>query len=50
MGYVLIFALSAFNATNMFAAIITLSLVGIVLVYAAQAVERRLLHWSPEFR
>ena len=34
----------------MFAALTALSLVGVALVYAIQAVERRLLHWSPEFR
>lgn len=50
MGYVMIGALAALNATDMFAAITILSLTGLMLVYIVQAVERRILHWSSEFR
>ena len=49
MGYLMISALAALNATDMFAAIGVLSLVGLILVYLVQAVERRVLHWSQEF-
>ena len=38
------------NATDMFATITMLGIIGIVLVTAISAVERRLLHWAPEFR
>lgn len=50
MGYMIISALAALNATNMFAAIAILRLAGLVLVYSVQSVERRVLHWSTEFR
>lgn len=50
MGYVMINALAALNATDMFAAITILSLAGLMLVYSVQLVERRVLHWSTEFR
>lgn len=50
MGYVMILALSALDATAMFAAIGVLSFVGLALVYAVRLVERHLLHWSVEFR
>jgi NitT/TauT family transport system permease protein len=50
VGYLMIVSLSTLNAAEMFAALTSLSIVGVVLVYAIQAVERRLLHWSPEFR
>ncbi len=50
VGYLMIVSLSTLNAAEMFAALTSLSLVGVLLVYAIQAVERRLLHWSPEFR
>jgi NitT/TauT family transport system permease protein len=43
-------ALATLNATDMFAAITILSLVGVCLVYLLSAIERRLLHWSSEFR
>lgn len=46
----IISALAALNATNMFAAIAILRLAGLVLVYSVQSVERRVLHWSTEFR
>ena len=46
----MITALATLNATDMFAAVTLLSIVGIVLVYAVTWVERRLLHWAPEFR
>jgi NitT/TauT family transport system permease protein len=50
MGYLIITSLSTLNATDMFATITLLSLLGIVLVTAIRQVERRLMHWSPEFR
>lgn len=50
MGYLMITALATLNATDMFAAVTLLSVVGIGLVYLVTALERRLLHWSPEFR
>ncbi|MCC6867454.1 MAG: ABC transporter permease [Burkholderiales bacterium] len=50
MGYLMITALATLNATDMFAAVTLLSIVGIVLVYGVTFLERRLLHWSPEFR
>lgn len=50
MGYLMITALATLNATDMFAAVTLLSVVGIGLVYGVTVIERRLLHWSPEFR
>lgn len=50
MGYLMITALATLNATDMFAAVLLLSVVGIGLVYLVTLIERRLLHWSPEFR
>ncbi len=50
MGYLMITALATLNATDMFAAVTLLSTVGIGLVYCVTLLERRLLHWSPEFR
>lgn len=50
MGYLITTALATLNATDMFATITVLGLVGIVLVSAISAIERRLLHWAPEFR
>ena len=50
MGYLMITALATLNATDMFAAITLLSLVGVVLVAIVSVVERRVLHWSAEFR
>lgn len=50
MGYVMILALASLNATDMFAAITVLSIVGLVLVYAVRSVEKSVLHWSSEFR
>lgn len=50
MGYLMTTALATLNATDMFAAVTLLSAVGIVLVNILTALERRLLHWSPEFR
>ena len=50
MGYMMITALATLNATDMFAAVTLLSIVGIVLVYCVTWLERRLLHWAPEFR
>lgn len=49
MGYLIVSALSTLNATEMFAAITLLGLVGIALVALAERVERRLLRWSPQF-
>jgi len=50
MGYLMITALATLNATDMFASVTLLSVVGIGLVYSVTRLERRLLHWSPEFR
>jgi NitT/TauT family transport system permease protein len=50
MGYLMITALAMLNATDMFASVTLLSVVGIALVYGVTVIERRLLHWSPEFR
>jgi NitT/TauT family transport system permease protein len=50
MGYLMITALATLNATDMFASVTLLSIVGIGLVYSVTLLERRLLHWSPEFR
>jgi NitT/TauT family transport system permease protein len=50
MGYLMITALAMLNATDMFASVTLLSVVGIGLVYGVTQIERRLLHWSPEFR
>ena len=50
MGYLMIFALSSMNATNMFAVITVLSIVGMLLVYSVTFIERRLLHWTAEYR
>lgn len=50
MGYLMITALATLNATDMFAAVTLLSIVGIGLVYSVTLLERRLLHWSAEFR
>lgn len=50
MGYLMILALSSMNATNMFAVIAMLSIVGLILVYSVTFVERRLLHWTAEHR
>jgi len=50
MGYLMITALATLNATDMFASVTLLSVVGIGLVYGVTQLERRLLHWSPEFR
>jgi NitT/TauT family transport system permease protein len=50
MGYQMILALAAMNATNMFATVFVLSIVGLCLVYGVQFFERRLLHWTSEFR
>ena len=49
IGYLITTALATLNATDMFAAITILSLVGVCLVYLLSAIER-LLHWSSEFR
>jgi len=50
MGCVMILALASLNATDMYAAISVLSIVGLVLVYAVRSVEKSVLHWSSEFR
>lgn len=50
MGYLMVTALATLNATDMFAAVTLLSIVGIALVYAVTWIERKLLHWAPEFR
>ena len=46
----MISALAALNATDMFAAITVLSVVGLALVYSVRLVEKAVLHWSAEFR
>lgn len=50
MGYLMTTSLATLNATDMFASITLLSLVGLSLVFLIRAFEARLLHWSPEFR
>jgi NitT/TauT family transport system permease protein len=50
MGYLIVTALATLNATDMFASITVLGIVGLVLVSGIGVLERRLLHWSPEFR
>lgn len=50
MGYLIVTALATMNATDMFATITVLGIVGLVLVSGIGLLERRLLHWSPEFR
>jgi len=50
MGYLIITSLSTLNATDMFATITVLSVLGIVLVSAIRHVEQRTMKWSPEFR
>lgn len=50
MGYLIVTALATLNATDMFASITVLGIVGLVLVSGISMLERRLLHWSPEFR
>ena len=50
MGYLIITSLSTLNATDMFATITLLSILGIVLVSAIRAVEKRAMRWTPEFR
>jgi NitT/TauT family transport system permease protein len=50
MGYLIVTSLSTMNATDMFATITMLGLIGLALVSVIGMVERRLLHWSPEFR
>jgi NitT/TauT family transport system permease protein len=50
MGYLIVTSLATMNATDMFATISVLGVIGLVLVSVIGVVERRLLHWSPEFR
>jgi len=50
MGYLIIVSLAMLNAAEMFAALTVLSAVGLGLVVLIGWVERKLLHWSPEFR
>jgi NitT/TauT family transport system permease protein len=50
MGYLIVTSLATMNATDMFATITVLGVIGLVLVSVIGVVERRLLHWSPEFR
>ena len=50
MGYLIITSLSTLNATDMFATITLLSVLGIVLVSAIRHVEKRAMRWTPEFR
>ena len=50
MGYLIITSLSTLNATDMFATITLLSVLGIALVSAIRRAERYLMRWAPEFR
>lgn len=50
MGYLIITSLATLNATDMFATISVLSVLGIALVTLIRLAERRLMRWSPEFR
>jgi NitT/TauT family transport system permease protein len=50
MGYLIVTSLATMNATDMFATITVLGVIGLALVSVISVVERRLLHWSPEFR
>lgn len=50
MGYLIIVSLATLNSADMFAALTVLSGIGVTLVFVIQAIERRLLRWSPEFR
>jgi NitT/TauT family transport system permease protein len=50
MGYLIVTSLATMNATDMFATITVLGIIGLVLVSIISMVERWLLHWSPEFR
>ncbi len=50
MGYLMTTSLATLNATDMFASITFLSVVGVGLVYLLRFFEARLLHWSAEFR
>ena len=50
MGYLIITSLSTLNATDMFATITLLSVLGIALVSAIRKLERYLMRWAPEFR
>lgn len=50
MGYLMTTSLATLNATDMFASITILSILGVGLVYMLRSVEARLLHWSAEFR
>jgi NitT/TauT family transport system permease protein len=50
MGYLIVTALATMNSADMFATITVLGIVGLVLVSGISMLERRLLHWSPEFR
>lgn len=50
MGYLIITSLSTLNATDMFATITVLSVLGVALVSAIRQVERRMMRWTPEFR
>jgi len=50
LGYIMVVALSTLNATDMFVALTVLGAVGVLLVFLIERVERRLLHWTPEFQ
>ena len=50
LGYIMIVSLSTLNATDMFVALVVLGGVGVLLVWFIEKVERRLLHWTPEFQ
>jgi NitT/TauT family transport system permease protein len=50
LGYIMIISLATLNATDMFVALVVLGGLGVVLVFIIERVERRLLHWTPEFQ
>jgi NitT/TauT family transport system permease protein len=50
LGYIMIVSLATLNATDMFVALVVLGGLGVVLVFVIEGVERRLLHWTPEFQ
>jgi sulfonate transport system permease protein len=50
LGYIMVVSLSTLNATDMFVALVVLGAVGVLLVFLIERVERRLLHWTPEFQ
>ena len=50
IGYQMMLSLATMSATDMFASVFVLSIVGLTLVYTVQFFERKILHWTAEFR